>query len=71
MLVHCLQTLIQNRKTGKNGRLDIDRVAKIPSHRVLDFIGGEEMNPEAPCTFTHRQNKPPSSRGSVALGYEL
>jgi len=55
----------------ENGRLDIDRVAKIPSHRVLEFIGGEEMNPEAPCTFTRRQNKPPSSRGSAALGYEL
>jgi hypothetical protein len=58
-------------KNMENGRLDIDRVAKIPSHRVLEFIGGEEMNPEAPCTFTRRQNKPPSSRGSVALGYEL
>ena len=54
-----------------------DRVAKIPLHRVDDFIKGEEMNPEAPCTFTRRKAKTlgltenPSLRGSVTLRWEL
>ena len=51
--------------------MSIDRVAKIPLHRVDDFIRGEETNPKAPCTFIRRQRKPPSSRASVALIYEL
>ena len=34
--------------------MSIDRVAKIPSKKVIDFIRGEEMNQEAPCTFVHR-----------------
>ena len=49
----------------------IDRVALVPSHRVVDFIRGEEANPDAPCTFLFRQNKQPGERNSVALLYEL
>ena len=49
----------------------IDRVALIPSCRVVDFIRGEESNPEAPCTFLHRQNKQPGERNSVSLLYEV
>jgi hypothetical protein len=52
-------------------KLSIDRVARIPLLRVPDFIRGEEKNPIALCTFIRRQNKPPSSRASVALIYEL
>ena len=51
--------------------MSIDRVAKIPAKRVPDFIRGEEMNQEAPCTFVRRQNKPPKSRASASLSYEL
>ena len=51
--------------------LSIDRVALIPSHRVPDFIKGEEANPSAPCTFVRRQNKKPKKRASAALRYEL
>ena len=31
--------------------MSIDRVALVPSHRVVDFIKGEEGNPATPCTF--------------------
>ena len=51
--------------------MSIDRIAKIPSYRVPDFIRGEEMNQEAPCNFIRRQSKPPSSRATAALRYEL
>jgi hypothetical protein len=34
-------------------KMSIDGVAKISSKRVFDFIKGEEMNQEAPCTFIH------------------
>ena len=52
-------------------KMSIDWIALIPSHRVSDFIKGEEMNPYAPCTFTRRKNKPPSQRASSALQYEV
>ena len=47
--------------------MNIDRVAKIPKERVADFIKGEELNPDAPCSFRRKQSKPPSTR---ALQYE-
>ena len=34
-----------------------DRVAKILSHRVSDFIRGGEMNPDAPCSFIRRKKE--------------
>ena len=52
-------------------KLSIDRVAIIPLLRVPNFIRGEANNPIALCTFIHRQNKPPSSRASTALIFEL
>jgi len=51
--------------------MNIDWVAKIHSKRVPDFIIGEEMNQEAPCTFVRQQNKPPKSRAIASLQYEL
>ena len=42
--------------------MNIDRVAKIPQERVADFIKGEELNPDAPCSFRRKQSKPPSTR---------
>ena len=50
-------------------KMSIDRIALIPSHRVSEFIQGEEMNPDAPCTFTRRKKKPPNQRASSALRY--
>ena len=35
----------------------LDWIAKIPSTRIGDFIKGEEMNPNAPCSFTWVQKK--------------
>lgn len=32
--------------------MEIDWIAKIPSNRIGNFIRGEEMNPDAPCSFT-------------------
>jgi hypothetical protein len=52
-------------------KLSIDQVAGIPLLIFPDFIIGEEKNPIDQCTFIRRQNKPPSSRASVALIYEL
>jgi len=49
----------------------IDRVALVPSHRVHDFIKGEETNPIAPCTFMRRQSKQPGKRATSALRYEV
>lgn len=53
----------------KNGT--IDRVAKIPLHRVPHFIKGEEMDPDAPCSFYRSQNKSPGKRDTAALRYEV
>ena len=36
-----------------------DRVALIPSHRVSDFVKGEDTNSNAPCTFLCTVRKPP------------
>ena len=49
----------------------IERVAKIPSHRVLQIIKGEEMNLNAPCIFNRSQIKSPKKRDSVAFRYEV
>ena len=51
--------------------MSIDHVALVPSHRVVDFIKGEEGNLAAPCTFVRKQNKKPAKRASVDLQYEL
>lgn len=51
--------------------MNIDRVAKIPTKRITDFIQGEESNPDSPCTFQHQTRKPPSSRPSATLEWEL
>ena len=48
-------------------KMSIDRIALIPSHRVSEFIQGEERNLDAPCTFTRRKKKTPSQRASSAL----
>jgi len=34
----------------------VDRVAIIPYSRVPDFIKGEEINLDAPCSFFRRRN---------------
>ena len=47
--------------------MSIDCVALVPSHRVVDFIKGEEGN----GTFVRKHNKKPAKRASVALQYEL
>ena len=49
----------------------INRVDLVPSHRVFDFIRGEEANPGAPCTFLFLQNKQLGENNSAALLYEL
>ena len=51
--------------------MSIDRVALVPSHRILDFIKGEEANLASPCTFVRKHNKKPAKRASVDLHYEL
>jgi len=48
-----------------------DRVAKIPSHRVSDFIRGEEMNPDAPCSFIRRKKKESGQNDTASLSYEV
>ena len=48
-----------------------DHVALIPSHKVSDFIRGEETNPDAPCTFLRVTRKNASERDSSSLRYEL
>ena len=49
----------------------LDRIAKIPSARIEDFIKGEEMNPNAPCSFTWVQNKRLGLKRIVSLLYEV
>ena len=49
----------------------IDRVSKIPSNRVFDFIRGEEMNPAASCSFIRKINKQPGQWASASLRYEM
>ena len=49
----------------------LDRIAKIPSTRVGDFIKREEVNPNSPCFFTQVQNKHPGSRPTASLLYEV
>ena len=49
----------------------IDHVALVPSRRVVDFIRGEEENPDAPCTFLRHQNKQVGERNIDALLYEV
>ena len=48
-----------------------DRVAKIPSHRVSDFIRGEEMNPDAPCSFIQWKKKESGQNDTASLSYEV
>jgi len=48
-----------------------DRVAKIPSHRVSNFIRGEEMNPDAPCSFIRRKKKESGQNDTASLSYEV
>ena len=47
------------------------RVAKIPSDRVSDFIRGEEMNLDAPCSFIRRKNKESGQNDTTSLSYEV
>ena len=55
---------------GKN--MDsFDRIEKIPSTRIGDFIKGDEMNPDAPCSFTWVQNKRLGSRPTTSLLYKV
>ena len=49
----------------------VDRVALIPSHRVLHFIRGKETNLDSPCTFLRVTRKNTSKRDSSSLRYEL
>ena len=51
--------------------MSIDHVALVPSHRVVDFIKGEEENPATPCTFVRKHNKKSAKRASAALQSEL
>ena len=51
--------------------MSIDCVDLLPSHRVPDFIKGEETNPSAPCNFLRKQNKKPGKRGTSSLRYEV
>ena len=51
--------------------MSIDRVALVPSHRVVDFIKGEEGNVATPCTFVRKHDKKPAKRASAALQHEL
>ena len=51
--------------------LVFDRVALIPSHKVSDFIRGEETNPDSPCTFLRVIRKKASERDSSSIRYEL
>ena len=51
--------------------MSIDHVALIPSHRVLDFIKGEETNLGVPCNFVRKTNKKPGKRGTSSLRYEV
>ena len=48
----------------------LDRIEKVHSTRIGDFIKGEEMNPDAPFYFTRVQNKRSSSRPTDSLLYE-
>ena len=34
-----------------------DRVVKIMSDRVFDFIRGEEINPHSPCSFIRKKKR--------------
>ena len=48
-----------------------DRVARIPLGRVPKFIRGEEINPDAPCTFLPTVRKNPTQRDNAHKQYEL
>ena len=50
---------------------NFDHVAKIPSHRVSNFIRGEEMNPDAPCSFIRQKKKESGQNDTASLSYEV
>ena len=49
----------------------IDHVAKIPLGRVPNFIRGEEINLDAPCTFLPTVKKNPTQRDNAHKQYKL
>ena len=53
MITFSAKELIWSEINQTNG--SFDRVAKISSHRVLNFIRGEEMNLDAPCSFIRKK----------------
>ena len=69
MLTFSSKDLVWSEINRTNG--SFDRVVKILSHRVFDFIRGEEMNPDAPCSFIRRKNKEPGKKDIASLSYEV
>ena len=69
MLTFSAKDLVLSEINRTNG--SFDHVSKIMSHRVLDFIRGEEMNLDAPCSFVRRKNKEPRKKDTVSLSYEV
>lgn len=68
-IIFCRTDLDWSKVHGKH--MEIDQIAKIPSTRIGDFIRGEEMNLDAPCSFTQVQNKHLGSRSTTSLLYEV
>ena len=69
MLTFSSKDILWSEIDRSNGSFDC--VAKIPSHRVSDFIRGEEMNPDAPCSFIQRKKKESGQNGTASLSYEV
>ena len=69
MLTFSSKDLLWSEIDRTNG--NFDRVAKILSHRVSEFIRGEEMNPDAPCSFIRRKKKESRQTDTASLSYEV
>ena len=69
MLTFSSKDILWSEIDRSNG--SFDHVAKIPSHRVFDFIRGEEMNPDAPCSFIRQEKKKLGKNNTASLSYEV
>ena len=69
MITFSIKDLVWSEINQTNG--SFDRVAKISSHRVLNFIRGDEMDPNVACGFIQRKTKEPRKKDTASLGYEV
>ena len=69
MLTFSSKDILWSEIDRSNG--SFDRVVKILSHRVSDFIRGGEVNLDAPCSFIRRKKKESGQNDTASLSYEV